>query len=93
MNKWLMCIILLVSFNVQAAQPNFNVGEIISVSAKIITFDDQRFLLSPTVKVWTVNETKTSLSKLKTGDYVALKMIKIGNKTLVDDIYISPFRQ
>jgi len=92
MNKWLMSALLISSsFAINAENTAFNVGKIVSINATVINFDDQSFLMSPTVKVVSKNNKKIPLSKLKIGDYVVLSMIKIGNKKLVDQIQMSPF--
>jgi len=94
MNKWLISVLLVfTSLSVHAEKMAFNVGEIVSINSTVIKFNDQSFLLSPSVKVVTKNNKKTTFSKLKVGDYVVLSMIKIGNKKLVDQIQMSPFGQ
>ncbi len=92
MNKWLICIALILSTSVvQASKPFYNSGKIVSINATTIGFEDLFYLLSPTVKVWTFKKEKTSLKALKPGDYVTLKIIPFGKKKLVEHIYISPF--
>lgn len=87
---WLMMMSLTVS---AAGNTLFNTGEIVTINGTTMSFDDQFFKLSPTVKVWSANKKKLPLSRLKVGDYVALTLITIGKKSLVDHIYLSPFNK
>ncbi len=65
----------------------FNTGKIEEISNTTLSFNDEFFKLSPTVKYSTAEEARGRASSFRKGDFVAIKMIKINNKRYVDHIY------
>ncbi|MBL7002905.1 MAG: hypothetical protein ISR69_02620 [Gammaproteobacteria bacterium] len=63
------------------------VGQVITLTSTKIAFDDEYYILSPTVKFSTLTLEKATSSFIKKGGWVGLKLFQFNNKTYVDHIY------
>jgi len=61
-------------------------GPINFIDKQRIVLMDMEFRLSPTVKVYSAKGKRVSLDKLRPGDTVGLKLLRLDRKTLVDSI-------
>ncbi len=86
--------ILLVPFITQAKgfpswypTDGFRTGKVVSITPTNLSFDDEFYILSPTVKISTLAQKKAALKDIKKGDKIGLKMIEFNGKIYVDHIY------
>ena len=81
--------VLLAPFTLgQAALDGYaTTGTVLTMTSKHINIDDIFMKLSPTVKVVVPGKKKASLSDIKPGDNVGIKLLKFQGKSYVDTIF------
>lgn len=68
-------------------------GELTSITRTQVVAGDMEYRLSPTVKVYLTNGELGGIEQLAIGDDIALKILSLNNRDLVDSIFLLPNHQ
>lgn len=84
---YIAAMLLLASTYAFAQPPFFMEGPVYQIDNQYINVDDRQYPISPTVKVFSVDNKAINLSDIGLNQLVSLRFIYLGNKKMVDEIH------